>query len=31
VAEGDAMFIYAEEITPDERSGDVPQEGYVWM
>ncbi len=26
-----ALFIYAKDIKPNERVGDVPTEGYVWM
>ena len=27
----DTLFIYADEITDDERSGDLPRQGYVWI
>jgi len=28
---GDALFIKDSEIKPEERQGEVPQEGYVWQ
>lgn len=28
---GGAHFIYADDIKPEERSGDVPDQGYVWV
>ena len=30
VMSGKAVFIYAADIKPEERKGDVPQQGYVW-
>ena len=27
----DALFIFADDIKPEERIGDVPQQGYVWL
>lgn len=31
IASGGACIIRASEIDPDERTGDLPEEGYVWM
>lgn len=31
LAKGEALVIRADEIKPDERIGDVPRQGYVWV
>jgi hypothetical protein len=28
--DGGVLFIYAHEIKPEERVGEVPEQGYVW-
>lgn len=30
LASGDVLVIYAADIKPDERIGEVPEQGYVW-
>ena len=27
----EVLVVRAEEIKPEERSGDIPQQGYVWV
>jgi len=29
--EEEVLIIYAKDIRPDEKEGDVPEEGYVWI